>query len=97
MSLHPRASRILLWQVRAAFRLLVWLAVSVGPTMVALAAAFRACGRASADYGAIVVPAQMLLLLAWAPTRLLFLALEHGARRAHRVDRRLCRHLAAAG
>lgn len=94
MSLHPRASRILLWQVRTAFRLLVWLAASVGQTMVALATAFRACRRASGDYGAIVVPVQLVLLLAWAPTRMLFLALEHGAHRAHRADRRLCRHLA---
>ena len=95
MLLHPRASVVLLWQVRAAFRLLCWLAGSVGHTMVALATAFRACRRASADYGALVIPAQMVLLLAWAPTRMLFLALEHGAREAHRADRHLRRRLAA--
>jgi hypothetical protein len=75
--------RLILWQLRVVFRVLVWMATSVGHTMVALATAFRACGRASADYGPLVIPAQMALLLAWAPARLLFLALERSARIAH--------------
>lgn len=95
MSLNARGSALLLWHVRGAFRLLVWLATSVGHTMVALATAFRACGRASADYGPLVIPAQVALLAVWAPTRVLFLALEHGAREVHRADRHLRRRLAA--
>ena len=75
--------------------MLVWLATSVGQTMVALAGAFRACGRASADYGPLVIPAQLVLLAVWAPTRLLFLGLERGARRAHRTHMDLHRRRAA--
>ncbi len=85
MLLGSRAGLILLWQLRLAFRVLVWLATSVGTTMVTLAGAFRACGRASADLGPLVIPVQLVLLLAWAPARLLFLALERGARFTHRT------------
>jgi hypothetical protein len=34
--------------------------------MVALATAFRACGRASEAYAPLTIPAQLALLLAWA-------------------------------
>ena len=71
------------------------MAISVGHTMVALATAFRACGRASADYGPLVIPAQVALLLAWAPARLLFLGLERSARIAHRTHIGLHRRRAA--
>jgi hypothetical protein len=57
--------------------------------MVALAAAFNACRRASASLGLFVVPAQLALLLAWAPTRVLFLALLGAAKGVHRTDLRL--------
>jgi hypothetical protein len=95
MILSSRAGSVILWQLRVAFRILVWLATSVGETMVALAAAFRACRRASADYGPLVIPAQMALLLAWAPSRLLFLALEQAARSAHRTHAGLHRRRTA--
>ena len=90
-----RVGPIILWQLRVAFRVLVWLATSVGHTMVALAAAFRACGRASHGYGPLVIPAQLVLLVAWAPARMLFLALEKSARFAHRTHRGLDRRRAA--
>ncbi len=93
--LGSRIGVLILWQLRVAFRVLVWLATSVGRTMVALASAFRACRRASADLGPLVVPAQMALLFAWAPARLLFLALESSARRAHRTHVGLYRRRAA--
>lgn len=70
-------------------RLLCWLATSVGQTMVALAAAFKACQRASASLGQVVIPAQIALLLAWAPTRLLFLALLGAAKTVYRTDMHL--------
>ncbi len=95
MILGSRFTLVILWQLRVAFRVLVWLATSVGHTMVALASAFRACGRASADFGPLVVPAQMALLFAWAPARLLFLALEGSARCAHRTHMGLHRRRAA--
>lgn len=94
MLLGSRTGLILLWQLRVAFRVLVWLATSVGRTMVALAAAFRVCHRASADYGPVVIPAQVALVLAWAPTRLLFLVLEQCAHQAHRTHRDLGRRRA---
>jgi hypothetical protein len=90
-----RAGLVILWQLRVAFRVLVWLAASVGGTMVALAAAFRACRRASREYGPLVVPAQIVLLFAWAPARVLFLALEGSARLAHRTHVGLHRRRAA--
>jgi hypothetical protein len=93
--LSSRAHLIILWQLRVAFRLLVWLATWVGHTMVALAAAFRACGRASRDYGPLVIPAQLALLFAWAPARMLFLALERGAVFTHRTHVGLYRRRAA--
>jgi len=94
--LNPRVSTALAWQARAAFRVLCWLATPVGKTMVALAAAFRACTRASGEYGSVVIPAQLALLLAWAPTRLLFLALHSAAVGAFRAEGRLRRGLAVA-
>ena len=95
MIVSSRAGLIILWQLRVAFRVLVWLAASVGGTMVALAVAFRACRRASDEYGPVVVPAQIALLVAWAPARVLFLALEGGARFAHRTHVGLHRRRAA--
>ena len=95
MLLGSRAGLLVLWQLRVAFRVLVWCAMSVGHTMVALAGAFRACGQASADYGPLVIPAQLALLMAWAPTRLLFLALEASARYAHQTHVGLHRRRAA--
>ncbi len=95
MIVTSRVGLVVLWQLRVAFRVLVWLASSVGRTMVALATAFRACGRASGDYGPLVVPAQFVLLLAWAPARLLFLTLEGAARCAHRTHVGLHRRRAA--
>lgn len=95
MIIGSRLGLIILWQLRVAFRVLVWLATSVGHTMVALAGAFRACGRASRDYGALVIPAQVALLIAWAPARMLFLALERGARITHRTHVGLHRRRAA--
>lgn len=85
MILSSRVGLVVLWQLRLAFRVLVWLAMSVGTTMVSLATAFRACGRASAELGPLVIPPQIVLLLAWAPARLLFLALESSARGVHRT------------
>lgn len=64
--------------------------------MVALATAFKACQRASASWGQLVIPAQLALLLVWAPTRLLFLALLSVAKSAHRTDTHL-RDRGAAG
>lgn len=90
-----RIGLLILWQLRIAFRVLVWLAASVGHTMVALATAFRACGRASREYGPLLVPAQLLLLFAWAPARVLFLTLERSARFAHRTHVGLHRRRAA--
>jgi hypothetical protein len=90
-----RVGLLVLWQLRVAFRVLVWLAASVGHTTVALAAAFRACGRASRDYGPLVIPVQLVLLFAWAPARVLFLALEKSARFAHRTQLGLHRRRAA--
>jgi hypothetical protein len=90
-----RIGLLILWQLRIAFRVLVWWATSVGHTMVALATAFRACARASRDYGPLVIPAQLVLLCAWAPARALFLALERGARFTHRTHRGLYRRRAA--
>ena len=95
MVLGSRAGLIILWQIRIALRVLVWLAGRVGETMVALAGAFRACRRASVEYGLLVIPAQMALLLAWAPTRLAFLALERTAKRTHRTHTDLRRRRAA--
>ena len=95
MILSSRAGLVILWQLRLAFRVLVWLATSVGHTMVTLATAFRACGRASRDWGALVVPAQLVLLVAWVPSRVLFLALASGARFAHRTHVGLDRRRAA--
>ena len=95
MFLESRAGVLILWQLGVAFRVLVWLATSVGETMVALAAAFKACRRASADWGLIVIPAQMALLMVWAPTRVLFLALAGSANRAYRTHLDLRRRRAA--
>lgn len=88
---RSRASRLILRQVRIVFRLLCWIAVSVGQVMVALASGFKACRRASVDYGPAVVPLQIVLLLAWVPIRLLFLALERSATGVHRTELRLRR------
>jgi hypothetical protein len=85
---------VLLWQTRAACRLLCSLASSVGETMVLLATALKVCGRARATSGPVVIPAQIVLLLAWAPTRLLFLALESAANRAYWADSKLRRRWA---
>lgn len=95
MIVSTRVGLVILWQLRVAFRVLVWLASSVGNTMVALATAFRVCGRASRDYGPLVLPAQLVLLFAWAPARMLFLALERAARFAHRTHVGLYRRRAA--
>jgi len=86
---------VLTWQVRAVCRFLCWLATPVGHTMVALATAFRVCGRASEPYAPLTIPAQLALLLAWAPIRLLFLTLEAAAKRAHLADTQLRRRWAA--
>lgn len=75
--------------------MLCWLATPVGHTMVALATAFRFCGRASEAYAPLTIPAQLALLLAWAPIRLLFLTLETAARSAYLADRQLRRRFAA--
>lgn len=66
--------------------------------MVALAAAFKACQRASSSFGQFVIPIQIALLLAWAPTRLLFLALLGAAKSVYRTDIHLrARWAASAG
>jgi hypothetical protein len=54
--------------------------------MVTLAIAFKACRRATDAYAPLVVPVQVVLLTAWAPTRLLFLVLYRAARGAYQVD-----------
>jgi hypothetical protein len=84
------AAVLLRWQLRAAFRVLCFLAVSVGETMVALATAFKACRRASLTYGPMMIAPQLVLLLAWLPTRLLFLVLEAIARTMYRAQILLC-------
>ena len=96
MRLDHHVPNLVLWHARAAFRLLCWLATLVGQTMVALAGAFKACGRASAHYGSVVILAQVPLVLAWALTRLLFLMLHRAAKRTHAVDAHLRRRLAFA-
>jgi hypothetical protein len=65
--------------------------------MVALATAFRACGRASEAYAPLTIPAQLAVLLAWAPMRLLFLTLESAARSAYLADTQLRCRWAAVG
>jgi hypothetical protein len=72
-----------------------WLAISVGQTMAALATAVRGCGRANASYAPLTIPAQLVLLLARAPTRLLFLGLDRAARRSYLADAHLRRRWAA--
>jgi hypothetical protein len=72
------------------------MAEAVGHTMVSLATAFKACRRVTAVYGPLVIPAQFVLLLAWVPTRLLFLVLYRAAKGAYRVDVRLGLALAVA-
>jgi hypothetical protein len=89
------AAIVLIWVVRAVCRLLCWLAISVGQTMVALATAVRVCGRASASHAPLALLAQLVLLLAWTPTRLLFLALDSAARNAYLADTHLRRRWAA--
>jgi hypothetical protein len=89
------AAIVLIGAVRALCRLLCWLAASVGQTMVALATAIRVLGQAAASYAPLTIPAQLVLLLAWAPTRLLFLALDSAARNAHRAETHLRRSEAA--
>ena len=89
------AAVVLIWVVPVVCRLLCWLAISVGQTMVALATAVRACGRISAAYAPLTIPAQLVLLLAWAPTRLLFLTLDSAARNAYQADTHLRRRWAA--
>ncbi len=64
--------------------------------MVALAAAFRLCKRARVAYQPVVIPVQLLLLLVWAPTRLLFLVLESATRSAYRADMHLRQRWAEA-
>jgi hypothetical protein len=54
--------------------------------MVVLASAVRACGRARATYAPLAIPAQLVLLLAWAATRVLFLALENAATKIYLAD-----------
>jgi hypothetical protein len=53
--------------------------MAVGALMVRFATAFKACRRAYPRYGGALLAAQFALLLAWTPTRLLFLALERAA------------------
>ena len=89
MSAGSPLPRLVLWNVRAGLRLLCWFTASVGQTMVALAAAFNACRRAGVSLGVFVIPAQLALLLAWAPTRVLFLALLGAAKGVYRTDSRL--------
>jgi hypothetical protein len=84
-----------MWLVRAVCRLLCWLAISVGQTMVALATAVRVCGRARAAYAPLTIPAQLVLLLLWAPTRLLFFTLDSAARNAYLAETDLRRKWAA--
>jgi hypothetical protein len=62
---------------------------------VGLATAFRACGRASEAYAPLTIRAQLALLLAWAPIRLLFFTLESAARSAYLADPQLRRRWAA--
>jgi hypothetical protein len=88
---------VLLRATRIVFRALCWLATSVGRVMAALADAFKSCGRASADHGALVVPAQTVLLIAWVPVRLLFLVLEWAARSVYRLDANFRRRWALGG
>jgi hypothetical protein len=63
--------------------------------MVVLASAFRACGRARATYAPLTIPAQVVLLLAWAPTRVLFLALQNAATKTYLTEIGLRRRWAA--
>jgi hypothetical protein len=63
--------------------------------MVMLATAIRVLSHASASYAPLTVPAQLVLLLAWAPTRLLFLILDSGARNAYQAETHLRRSEAA--
>jgi hypothetical protein len=51
--------------------------------MVVLAAAVKACRRASSTYGSVMIVPQVMLMLAWMPTRLLFLILEAAAKSMH--------------
>ena len=92
-----RTATVVLWQIRTVFRVLCWLATSVDGTMVALAHAFKRCRRASTGYGPLVIPVQVLLVLAWVPIRLLFLGLAWAATGAYRIDTRLRRRWALAG
>ena len=64
--------------------------------MVALATAFRVCGRASEAYAPLTIPAQLALLLTWAPIRLLFLTLESAAGSAYMADTQLRRRVASS-
>jgi hypothetical protein len=89
------AAIVLIGVVRALCRSLCWLAASVGQTMVVLAAAIRVLSHASATYAPLTIPAQLVLLLAWAPTRLLFLTLDSAARNAYQAETHLRRTEAA--
>jgi hypothetical protein len=75
----PPIRTVVLWQTRSAFKLLCLLALFVGKPMVATAAAFKACGRAQPSYGIVIFAAQLALLVAWMPTRMVFLVLERAA------------------
>jgi hypothetical protein len=90
--LKHRASTFVRW----VFWCLCWMAEAVGHTMVTLASAFKACRRATSVYAPLVIPAQLVLLLAWVPTRLLFLLLYRAAKGAYRVDLHLGRAVAVA-
>ena len=84
MSIAPCLRPIVLWQIRAAFKFNCWLAIAVGELMARFASAFK-CGRTRPRYGGAVFAAQFALLLAWTPTRLLFLVLERAAMRTYRT------------
>lgn len=93
MLVNLRAASVVLWPARAAFGLLCWLAGSVGHTMVVLATAFKACRRAGARYGPVMIPAQVLLLVLWLPTRILFLLLHRAAVGSFHINAQLRRRL----
>jgi hypothetical protein len=60
--------------VRIAYRLSYVLFVLSGRTAAALAADFRELSRASRRWGALVIPLQLPVLIAWAPARAVSLA-----------------------